>query len=104
MTTLRRDANPCDPQDILDAAKHLGVQNVRSSYFLDETWRMGRRWTPSEDYLAWARVGLAEGGEHGWDRALSYAKRAVCRRIDSFLVYNHLRFAERYPFPAKIEL
>ena len=33
---------------------------------------------------------MSSSNELGWDIAVSYAKRAVCRRIDGFLANNWL--------------
>ena len=40
-------------------------------------------WVPAADYLDWARRGLKQDDLHGRDAAVCYAKRAVCRFIDS---------------------
>ena len=61
-------------------------------------------WTKPELYATWARECLNRNDAFGWDTAICYAKRAVCRRIDGFLVMNHLgQFAGRH-YPEKLEI
>jgi hypothetical protein len=91
-----------EPLDIIDAAKTMDFAHIHSSAFLDEQSTLGHKWVPAETYLEWAEQGLRQNNAHGWDAALSYAKRAACRRIDGFLCYNHLRKLEYSSFPAKI--
>lgn len=47
-------------------------------------------WVRAEEYLSWAKVALATATPFGHDAAVCYAKRAVCRIIDSLILYNHL--------------
>jgi hypothetical protein len=65
---------------------------------------LGAKWEPAENYAAWARDEYNRRDQHGYDATLTYAKRAVCRRIDGFLYYNHLGRYESDDYPSKMEL
>jgi hypothetical protein len=83
--------------NILDAAKTLPIRHAYISRFPDEAW------VPAETYLTWAKAGLQQGDDAGLDAAVSYAKRAVCRRIDTLILYYHLRGYANRNYPPKIE-
>jgi hypothetical protein len=61
-------------------------------------------WVEADTYLAWSREALARSDAFGWDAAVCYAKRAVCRRIDGFLFNNHLGRYEKKLYPEKMKL
>jgi hypothetical protein len=61
-------------------------------------------WVRAEEFLSWARVALEMGTPLGRDAAVCYAKRAVCRLIDSLMHYNHLSKWVGGTYPAKIEM
>jgi hypothetical protein len=88
------------PGAVIDAAKHLPATPIGPTPFLCLIEMKGR--TP-QTYLQWAREGLADANERGYDSALMYAKRAVCRRIDALLLNNHLRKFEGETYPVKLE-
>jgi hypothetical protein len=79
---------------ILDALKTLSKptgQEIVVDYLAADSY-LGKAWTPAEKYLEWAIEGRQQNTESGYDVALTYAKRAVCRRIDGILYYNHLGY------------
>lgn len=85
----------CSPQDILDAIGTLQPGYVHAEAILTYDW------ATSETYLNDAQTMIALDNETGWDAAISFAKRAVCREIDAMVVNNHLgRFLSR-PYPEK---
>src|SRR5437870_10793797 len=90
---LRRQV---EAANILDAAKTLSVEHAHISRFLEKTW------VPAETYLIWAKAGLQQGDDAGLDAAVSYAKRAVCHRIDTLIMYYHLRSYASRNYPSKI--
>lgn len=96
-----------DADDILDGVRH--IEPTPSSHPIRNEVRMYLdcipKWVRSEDYLSWARRGLEMNDPAGWDIALCYAKRAVCRFIDSTLVLNHLEpFSESKNYPDRLDL
>ncbi len=98
MATKRLTEKPTLPEDILNGAKTLS--RAEPIWTLDVI----PMWIKAEDYLSWAQRSLALADAFGYDAAVCYAKRAVCRLIDSLLVHNHLRKWEGSPYPAKMEL
>src|SRR5262249_53328525 len=86
------------PADILDAIKTInGHLNCHLS-LVPEVW------VEADQYLAWAQAGLTNDNPLGWEVGLTYAKRAVCRRIDGLLLNNYFGQFLRSKYPAKIEL
>ena len=84
--------------DVFDAAKTIGggTHRIYHNPISD--------WVPPTDYLQWARRSLNEGDSFGYDAAVCYAKRAVCRYIDGLLAKNYLRRFLRIPsYPDKID-
>src|SRR5437016_2633608 len=85
--------------DILTSAKTLPVQSYRHEIVVTPDFR------PSAEYLRWAREALQMKAPFGLDAALCYAKRAVCREIDAFVIRNHFkRYLQNRSYPKKIEL
>lgn len=84
---------PVSPPDVLSA---MDTFSVGSSWHEAE---LIADWTPSNTYLMWAQECLKQNSPLGFDSAVCYAKRAVCRQVDAFMVNNHLgRFlGESYP-------
>jgi len=87
-----------DPNAILDAAKTLPV--TTSWFEIDPTVGL----TSSAEYLLFARKLLAENTPLARDAAVCYAKRAVCRQIDAFMMCNHLAAFLGSNYPVKIEM
>jgi hypothetical protein len=86
------------PSDILGGAKTLSRRQP--------IWTLNvvPDWITADEYLAWAQEGLRRDDSFGNDIAVCYAKRAICRLIDSFLAHNHLRSVRIRSYPEKIEL
>ncbi|MBI4438204.1 hypothetical protein HY631_04600 [Candidatus Uhrbacteria bacterium] len=84
------------PGAMTDAAATIRKEDAFISFWLHDEW------THCETYLEWAQAGLQEGGDRGFAIATSYAKQAVCRRIDCLLLYNHLLVFQGRPFPEKM--
>jgi len=72
------------PDDILDALKSLPVNTVWSQSLIPSTW------IPAESFYGWAEEAYSREDQFGWNAAVTYASRAVCRRIDGLLLNNHL--------------
>jgi hypothetical protein len=74
------------PQEILDSSKTISTTgNILEINLVPQ-------WPEPRVYLQWAEAALRAGGDSGWDSAAGWAKRAVCRRMDGFLVQRHLRY------------
>jgi hypothetical protein len=89
---------PIPPADILDGAKTLSRR--QPIWTLDAV----PGWVQADEYLSWAQEGLRRNDRLGNDLAVCYAKRAICRLIDSFLVHNHLASVRIHTYPEKIKL
>jgi hypothetical protein len=85
-------------QEILDAMRTLSAGS--DWYEID----LISEWTRAETYLSWANDNLARNDQFGWDAAICYAKRAVCRQIDALIHYNHLQKFSGRKYPEKAEL
>jgi len=86
-----------EPRQIIDSVKTLDISKVITCDWLESDWLTAER------LLEWSTAGLNQNDNRGLADAVTYAKRAVCRRLDSFLIYNHLRPFLRKVYPAKIE-
>lgn len=92
------------PEDIIGAARTMGEGEIR--IYHDPI----PHWVPAADYLDWARRGLKQDDLNGRDAAVCYAKRAVCRFIDSLMVCNHLGaflgrgYKEKFDLLSRIDL
>ncbi len=86
------------PTDILDAVKTIAGQAQWELSLVPEDW------VEADQYLVWAQAGLANDNPLGWEIGLTYAKRAVCRRIDGLLLNNYFGQCQRSKYPAKIEM
>lgn len=86
------------PQDILDALKTIGNRAEWSVKLVPE------HWVPAETLYQWAEIGLSNDHPLGMDIAFTYAKRAVCRRIDGLLLNNYCGNYVRAKYPPKIEI
>jgi hypothetical protein len=96
---------PALPGALIDAAKNTAVGGTPYlSWFRDRRSSLYDEWVAAETYLGWAQTALAQGDASGCDTALTYAKRAVCRRIDGFLAYNHLGRFDRKSYPEKCDI
>jgi len=85
------------PDDVLDAMDTIDCGPIHYATLTD-------KWLPAGTYLSWAQQSLATAGEFGFDAALCYAKRAVCRQIDAFMVNSHLsRFLHSKGYPEKVD-
>lgn len=60
-------------------------------------------WNVSTVYLSWAEAALNRNDQFGWDAALCYAKRAVCRELDALLAHNYLSHIKAN-YPEKIAI
>src|SRR4051812_25601786 len=87
-----------DPEDILDALKTIGGRADWSVNLIPEDW------LPAETLYQWAEIGLNNDHPLGMDIAFTYAKRAVCRRIDGLLLHNYCGKYERANYPQKIDI
>jgi hypothetical protein len=85
-----------EPADIIDGIKSIEGKSVWT-YPLTPAG-----WLPAETLYEWAAAGMNDNDEFGWDIAVSYAKRAVCRRIDGFLANNWLSHFGGRTYPDKI--
>jgi hypothetical protein len=97
MATKQFAEQKIDPADILDGARTLSRRHA--------VWTMDviPEWLKADEYLTWAKTGLNLDSSFGFDAAVCYAKRAVCRLIDSVLIHNHL--GDRAgTYPQKMEL
>jgi hypothetical protein len=105
MQVDRWNARPVLPGALLDAVKHTTIGSTpHLSWFRDTRSSLFDVWVPAETYMEWAQAGLAQSNPNGYDTALTYAKRAVCRRIDAFLAYNHLSRYDRKSYPDKCDI
>ncbi len=84
------------PADILNGMNTLAAGPIHYARFADQ-------WQQSSTYLTWAKEALARADEAGFDMAISYAKRAVCRQIDGFVVHNHLGRLLGKKYTAKVD-
>lgn len=93
------------PGALLDAIKHSTIGSTPYlSWFREKRSSLFDEWVSAETYMEWAQAGLAQNNPNGFDTALTYAKRAACRRIDAFLAYNHLGKFDRKSYPEKCDL
>jgi len=83
MAELDWKRNQVKPQDILDALETIGGRAEWSVNLVPE------RWLAAETLYQWAEIGLSNVHPLGMDIAFTYAKRAVCRRIDGLLLNNY---------------
>jgi hypothetical protein len=87
-----------DPNAILDAAKTLPV--ITRWFEIDLAVGL----TPSAEYLSFATRFLTENTALARDATVCYAKRAVCREIDAFMICNHLSAFLGCNYPVKIDM
>lgn len=85
------------PKDILDGVRTFSPGSGFYCHSLDGDW------TSSDEYLAWAKKGLDEGGQKGRSDTVTYAKRAVCRTIDSILLRHHMRVLLQKSYPERMD-
>jgi len=97
MQPINWTRHPVQPDDILDALKSIEGRTIWTHSLTPEGWQL------AETLYHWAEVGLNNDNEPGWDIAVSYAKRAVCRRIDGFLLNNWSGHLLRLKNPAKLD-
>jgi hypothetical protein len=70
---------------VTDAIVETGLGEVIKA------WPTFPDWTTAHTYLEWAKAALVRAGDDAWDSAAGWAKRAVCRQMDSILVHNHFQ-------------
>jgi hypothetical protein len=87
-----------EPADILDGLKSIEGKTVWTHPMTPEGWLR------AETLYEWARAGMSNPNKLGWDVGVSYAKRAVCRRIDGFLANNWLDQFGGRKYPEKIDI
>jgi hypothetical protein len=87
-----------EPADILDGIKSIEGKTVWVHSMTPEDW------LPAETLYEWAMEGMKNPNALGWDIGVSYAKRAVCRRIDGFLANNWLDHFGGRKYPEKIDM
>jgi hypothetical protein len=85
------------PADIIGGMKTLPIMGSPVGFRIVDSW------TPSSTYLGWAKKILARKDVAGWDFALCYAKRAVCRAIDALFICNHFGHLIQDNYPSKLE-
>ncbi len=85
------------PSDILGGIKTFAKGPGFYCSSLDE------KWTLPEDYIAWAKQGLKQGGDKGLSDAVTYAKRSVCRTIDSLLRRHFMTVFLGRQYPDRID-
>jgi len=81
--------------DFLSAAGTIPTNNAN-------TCSLNDRWISPATFLEWAQRGFADADDYGLANTITYAKRAVCCRIDRLIRNYHLWRLHRTPFPAKI--
>lgn len=86
-----------DPQDIIDAIRTLVIENRAQC-----DWVIG--WIPENQMLNWAKDSLAMKNTRANADALSWAKRAVCARIDRFIKLSLLSRVAPKEYPRRIQL
>ena len=85
------------PQDVIDAIRSLDIRRRTRCDWLTE-------WLSEEQMLAWARDSLDRNDERGNADALTWAKRAVCARIDRCLMLCLLSEIAPREYPPRIEI
>lgn len=85
-----------DPDDIIGALKTLSLNKISNCNWFEEQWET------SENYLQWAKNGLDKNDNNGFNDAITYSKKCVCRRIDSLILFNHLYPVKNRKYPDKI--
>lgn len=100
-STLKRQAImrevEIDTQDIIDAIKTLVITNRAQCDWITD-------WLPEEQMLSWAKASLSMKNARANADALSWAKRAVCARIDRFLKLCLLSDVAPKEYPRRIQL
>jgi hypothetical protein len=86
------------PADILDGIKSIEGKTVLTHSLVPE------RWVSAETYFGWAATAMDYRDDSRCDSAVSYAKRAVCRRVDGLLLNNWLRHFQVKKYPEKLEM
>lgn len=97
-TTLTWTKTAVSPDEVLDA---IDTIQAGSSWYQTD---LLSGWRTAEAYAGWARDCLMRDDEFGWDAAISYAKRALCRRIDGLMITNHLGHFSGRKYPEKLEM
>jgi hypothetical protein len=85
------------PQDVIDAVKSLHVYRRTRCNWLTE-------WLSEEQMLGWAKDSLDRNDERGNADALTWAKRAVCARIDRCLTLCLLSEIAPREYPSRVEI
>ena len=97
MSTQRFTVKRVEPADLISAAKTIPAHDARWCYWLAD------RWLPAERYLEWAQSSIGQSDELSLSNAVTYAKRAVCRRLDGLVLYNHLHSLIRNSYREKTQ-
>jgi hypothetical protein len=85
------------PQDVIDAIKSLDIRKRVCCNWLTE-------WLLEDQMLAWAKDSLNKNDQRGHADALTWAKRALCARIDRFLNLCFLSKVKLDNYPSRIKL
>ena len=73
-----------NPGELLDGLKTIDYHN---RYFCSTTCR---EWIESDKYIEWAKEMILADTDCSRNAALVFAKRAVCREVDTIVVKSHL--------------
>lgn len=73
-----------NPGELLDGLKTIDHQN---RYFCSTTCR---EWIESNKYIEWAKEMILADTDCSRNAALVFAKRAVCREVDTIVVKSHM--------------
>lgn len=95
MAELNWTQTQVKPKVILDTLDTIGGRAEWSVNLVPE------HWLAAETLYQWAEIGLSNDNPLGIDIAFTYAKRAVCRRIDGLLVNNYCGKYNREYYPEK---
>ena len=76
--------------DLVNGAKTIPANDAHTCTDLDAAW------ISADTYLQWAQEDFIQKGDRGLSNCVVNVKRAVCQRVDSLVLNNHL-----YPFLAR---
>jgi len=91
-------AQKINPEAMLDAAETISTDNSWFEAYLDADW------CGATSYLSWASQAFEMENDFGWDATVCYAKRAVCRAIDGFMISNHCGNFLHKTYPDKLAI
>jgi hypothetical protein len=99
MITWEWERKNVPPGEILESARHLSGERQRRTEV-----ELISNWVSSSEYLRWSSDCLSRNDDCGRDAAVCYAKRAACRQIDTWMVYNHLSKFAGQNYAQKIQM